>query len=682
MKRALALGACWSIATGAVAQVNLGEIEVKAVAEPKVTWKEVEQTRILTGKKNKTTRTDLHPPVQTDNLRQFFSQNPGIMTPEQSTEPWTALSVRGIGDPHEAQNVLILQDGLPVPIDMYGQSGQYYAPPAPLMEEIEVVSGGAALMYGPQPGGAINFRSHRLSEQEQFGGKLGLSFGSYNLLSTVNSVKGKQGNTAYHAGYYRKQGDGYQRDNADFFAHHLQAKTHTYLENGSIVKLALQGYDSDFGMPGGMTRDCGVANANCWTGDGENRSATREFDRMKIARALLSVGLDQKLDETTRVETTVWATTNKRYSSTQNGGGFGTRPTGTTSANRQVDSHNLNLESRLRHDWKLAENENTFTMGVLSYNSELLGTNWTGQAPDSIRGDVSGRINSQTRALALFAENRFSFGRLAIVPGVRYENISLASENRFTEASRAETFNVILGGLGASYDLPKGSQLYANASQGFKPISFGTVLQQADPLVTVQGDIKPSYIYNYEAGWRGDTATWNWDVSAYWIQYQNQLATSGNTIFNGRSAHYRGVEAGLTRKDVLRLASHSLDLYANMNYLEAEYRGGELKGKVPGHAPRKTVKYGTIFRHGEKWRMSLLGTFVSDYFANDTHTSAFYVPSYNLFDLLAEVRLGQRWSVNGAVNNLLDKTYYSRVMASGILPTMGRNMYLGANYRF
>jgi Fe(3+) dicitrate transport protein len=676
-----------SVLSPAIAQDVLAPVEVRAKQYAPVRWKEVESTRILSGKKNKATKTDVNPPIATDNLRQFFSQNAAVLTPEQSTEPWAAISIRGIGDPHEAQNVLVLQDGLPVPVDMYGRSGVYYAPPGPLMDEIEVIGGGAALMFGPQPAGAINFRSKALTPATEFGGKVGLTYGSYDLRSTVNQIHGKAGNTAYWAGYYGKSGNGYQRTNADFFAHNLQAKTHTFLENGGIVKFSVQGYDSEFGMPGGMARlNCNAANANCWDRDGDNRRATRENDRLKIARALLSVGYEKKVSDATTIEATVWTTAYKRYSNTQTGTSFGIKPTADTNTSRQTDAYGFNTEVRARHDWKAGDNENTLTAGVLSYNTNSPLTEWSGAKADSIRGVVTNRTQNETRAQALFVENRFAFGKLAIIPGVRLEHIELSSENRTLEREREEKFDVVLGGLGASYDLTEVTQAYANVSQGFKPISFATVLQQADPTVVVEGDIKPSYIYNYEAGVRSDSAKWNWDVSGYWVQYQNQLASTNSggitTLFNGRSAHYRGIEAGVTRKDVLAHDQHALDLYVNGNLLDAEFRGGELEGNSPMFSPRHMVKYGAIYRYAEKYRASLLATYVSDYYANDTHTQNNYVPSYQLFDLLGEARFGKNWSVNGAVNNFLDKVYYARVQSTGVLPTMGRNFYAGASYRF
>ena len=123
---------------------NLETIDVNAESEQEFfrpTWVEQEKTKILTGKKNRTTKINYLPPIQTDNHRQFFSQQASIHAADIAADPWTSLSFRGIGDPHEAQNLLIMQDGIPVSIDMYSSPNTYYAPPAQLMEEISVIAG-------------------------------------------------------------------------------------------------------------------------------------------------------------------------------------------------------------------------------------------------------------------------------------------------------------------------------------------------------------------------------------------------------------------------------------------------------------------------------------------------------------------------------------------------------------
>lgn len=668
----------------AISQDTLSPIEVSGkqdLESARPTWVEQDKTQILSGKKNRTSKIDYLPPIQTDNNRQHFSQQASIYAPDQTTEPWTSMSFRGIGDPHEGQNLLIMQDGLPVAIDIYGQPGNYYSPPAPLMEDLQVVAGGGALMFGPQPGGAINYISPKLHKDMPTHGKVNAAGGSYNLFSTVNKVTGSEGNTSYHAGYYRKKGDGFQRRNGDFEAQYLQFKTNTYLENNLVFKSAFQGYDSDFGMPGGLTLASG-SGLNTYGKNG-NRKATRVFDRLKIARALLMVGIEKKVSSVTFLDAQVWGTYYRRYNQTQTGSAFGVIPTANSNTINNTQAYGLNGDVRINHEWELNEEKNSLTVGYRTYNTDSPTVAAVGSRAQANQGRTTARSERLTRTHSIFAENKFNFGKLAVVPGFRYENITLSNENRTSGLNRQDSYNVILGGLGAAYTLNDSTQAFANVSQGFKPISYADVLSQATPTITVQGDIKPSYNYFYEAGLRGETAKISWDSSLFVIHRQNLVATSNNVLSNGSSAQYRGAEASITLKDALNSkSSHEMDFYFNGIYNNAKFHGGSVKGKTPAYVPSAVLKYGLIYRQQEKTRISLLGTWVNEHFADDAHTSNRKIPSYSLFDLLGEYGLTKNWSVNGAVNNLLDEVYYARIQNTGILPTMGRNFYAGATYKF
>jgi Fe(3+) dicitrate transport protein len=306
-----------------------------------------------------------------------------------------------------------------------------------------------------------------------------------------------------------------------------------------------------------------------------------------------------------------------------------------------------------------------------------------GAGADSNSGATTTRNERHTRTNAVFAENRFSFGNFALVPGIRYENIVMSTRNRTDDLARTEVYNVLLGGIGSSYSFNDNVQAYANVSQGFKPISFGDVLNQANPTYTVNGDIKPSYNYFYEAGLRGETPRISWDTSAFVIHRQNIVATSGTVLSNGSSVRYHGAEASMTLKDVLHSKNaNELDVYANGIYNQASFQRGKLKGNTPAYVPAVIIKYGLIYRRQDKIKASLLANWVREHFADDTHSDNRKIPSYSIFDFLAEYSFSKSFSMNGAINNILDNRYYTRVNATGILPSMGRNYYAGVTYRF
>ncbi len=200
----------------------------------------------------------------------------------------------------------------------------------------------------------------------------------------------------------------------------------------------------------------------------------------------------------------------------------------------------------------------------------------------------------------------------------------------------------------------------------------------------MNGDIRPSYNYFYEAGVRSDKEKWGADASLYVIHRQNILASSNNVLSNGASARYHGLDLSFTLKDLTRSKGHKnfLDFYVNTNVMNARFRRGEFKGKTPGHAPSALIKYGLIFRDESHWHVSFMSTFVNEHYSDDAHTDEYFVPSYTLYDLLAAYRLNNQWSLNAAINNLLDREYYARVMPTGVMPTMGRNAYAGATYQF
>jgi Fe(3+) dicitrate transport protein len=77
-----------------------------------------------------------------------------------------------------------------------------------------------------------------------------------------------------------------------------------------------------------------------------------------------------------------------------------------------------------------------------------------------------------------------------------------------------------------------------------------------------------------------------------------------------------------------------------------------------------------------------MGVMVSRHFGDDGNTDNFEIPSYVVFDATMDYKLKENWLLNGGINNLLDRQYYSRVRSDGIAWAMGRNVYLGGTYQF
>lgn len=671
--------------TIASAQENLGTIYVKEAPIETISdsWEENSDVQIFSGKKNTKTSLKKIPQLQTNTYRQAISQTPGLLISEVPNEAIASLNFRGLGDPHESFNILLLQDGIPVSADMYGYPAHYFSPALPMMDEVHFIRGGASLHYGPQPGGSLNYLSTPLYKGIENQGEFGLTGGSYNLLTTNNSYKGSSKSNAYSFEYYRRQGDGLQRTNADFYADYLQARNIYFFENGSKLKLALNGYNSEHGNPGGFSKTSG-AGLNEFGKD--PKKATRDNDRLQVSRLLLSSTYEKKINDKLNSEIDVWGSLYRRYSTNQNGGGFGSFPTLDSTNIVSHHYYTYAAKAKLLQNWQ----DHTLSLGYQFYNVISPYTTELGDSAESKHGEVRKRVNRETHSHSLFLENRFVFNNLYITPGVRVESINQKiNERKNLDTTNPDlrrdnrTDNVTLFGLGMSYHTNDYSQLYLNISEAYKPISF----QDAVPLNSgdaISDDIDPSKILNSEIGYRGKNTHLSWDTSLFYTRYENRFGRVANVISNTGAATHQGVDLSL-EMSLLKYLSNietvkNINLYLNTSLLDAHFSNGSLKDKKPMYAPRKVSRAGLIYRKENKTKIALMGVFVDKHFADDGNSSDYEIPYYMVWDLTCDYEFNQSWKMSTGINNLLDRDYTSRIRSDGIYQALGRNYYLGLTY--
>ena len=99
------------------------------------------------------------PRITNNNYRQALAKTPGLYLSEETT-PLISIGYRGL-DPGRVQFTQVLKDGIPIHADQFGYPEAYYSPPLDTVDRLEFLRGGAALLYGPQPGGALNYITHR-----------------------------------------------------------------------------------------------------------------------------------------------------------------------------------------------------------------------------------------------------------------------------------------------------------------------------------------------------------------------------------------------------------------------------------------------------------------------------------------------------------------------------------------
>jgi len=657
-------------------------------------------TQVYSGKKTSVLDLDELPKISNNNYRQALAKTPGLLLSEE-TSPLVSLGYRGL-DPHRAQFTQVLKDGIPIHADQFGYPEAYYTPPLDTVDRVEFIRGGGSLMYGPQPGGALNYVTHRPRLDREFSLRSQHLFGSDSLYSTFNSVDGTVGRLGYYAYFNHRQGDNFRTANSDFDLFAGSVKLVLDATSDSRWVFTYDGYQEEHGEPGGLTFATG-GNAVNYAADRD--AVTRPFDRFELDRHYASLAWERDFSENSALTVTGWGGYYSRFSKRQTGGGFGTRPTGAGNNLETQEFYTQGLEARLRHDWSWGGNVNTLATGVQFYHTDSPRLDENGATPTADSGTVARDTDRSVFYAPVFVENRFVWGDFSLTPGLRLENVWQGVEENVNTAKTgagtplgdvSEHDFVPLFGVGLEYQLPREVTAYGNFSQAYRPKIFTEAVPTAGGAVA-NADLDPGQSWQTDLGLRGRPAPWLfWDAGLFWMNFDDQIGNVGNTVQNvGRTVH-RGAEFAVDvellglldavggRESAVR--DHQFSLYANAMLLDAEIRESAtaaLVGNTPQYAPDYLVRAGAIYRWQERLKVAFLGTFVDDHSANNNNAANFQVPAYTVWDLTLECKVYRdQVSVLAGINNLFDEDYYARIRADGIDPAYGRNYYAGLSFAF
>jgi Fe(3+) dicitrate transport protein len=680
----------------------------------------VQGTRIYSGKKTSVIDLDEFPRITNNNYRQALAKTPGLYLSEE-TSPLLSIGYRGL-DPSRVQFMQVLKDGIPIHADQFGYPEAYYSPPLDTVDRLEFLRGGAALLYGPQPGGALNYITHQPRTDRPFSFGTTNTFGSDNYYSNFTYLDGTSGRLGYYGYYNHRESEGFREANSGFMLDAAHLKLVLDANTDSRWILSIESYEEEHGEPGGLTLESGPGAVNYNT----NRNGTSRFyDVFELERSFASLAWERDFSEATRLTVTGWGGYYSRFSSRQRGGGFGTLPSGALANSTTVEHqkfYTAGLEARLRHDYELWGGKHTIAGGFQAYHTDSPREDRRGITATDHGGMLRNDSDRSIFYVPLFVENRFHFGPLSIVPGVRLENIwqgvkenvNLDKTAAGTPLADEDNHEVVpLFGLGLAYEIARKTELYGNVSQSYRPKIFTQAVPTGGTAV-IPEDLEESKAVQYELGFRGTPRDWiTWDVSAFLLDFDDQIGTIAlpggrNTLANVGGARHYGVEiAGeldliglfdsgsrsplpVTTKEaepapVAKSFGErfgSLSLYANATFLDAEFVSGPLAGRTPRFAPDHLVRAGIIYRLRERCKVALLGTFAGETFADDANTQERFVPAYTVWDLTAEVKIYKEISINAGINNLFDEAYYARIANTGIDPAPGRNFYGGFSLKF
>lgn len=675
---------------------------------------DVSGTYLFSGKKTNIVYGDPGKANLSGNLaRTLFAQVPGINVWEMDGAGLQInIGTRGT-DMHRSIETNVRQNGYNTNSDVFGYPENHYNLPFQAIGEVQYVRGSAALQFGDQFGGMVNFKIKDPDTTKAFGFESEQTVGSNRFFNSYNAITGKVGKISYYAYFDNRTGNGWRPDaHFDFHAFYGNIK-YQFNSKGS---LSLQFSRSDYvqQIAGGLT-------------DAQYAVTSRQSNRFRnffnpvinIPALLFNYNFSKntKLDITTHMlmgqRNSVQFIAPSSVSDTLN-------TTLKTFNPRQVDRDyytSFTSEARLLHNYNLGSVRSTFTGGLRFSNSltkrRQKGVGTTATDFDlSLVKDYGVDIHAETRNYAAFFENLFRLtDKLSFTPGARMEFIksSLTGvvNNRTTNVDYQKQRNYPLFGAGLQYQATNSTQFYGNISQAYRPYLYAAVTP-ADQLTLVNPNMKDSRGYDIDFGYRGRIKqVFTFDVNAFYVKYNNRAGTltvqdaaNANHLYltNIGDAVAKGIEA-YTEVSLLRSfdpQSHSdLRLFNTLAYTHGRYTTGAVNvsgvnKSLVGHeiegTPTWTNRTGLTYLSGALTStvlFSYVGKNYSD--ANNTVSNPTgatgIVPAYKLVDFAFNYRFLKNYHVNFNINNVTNAKYFTRRInmypGPGILPGDGRSFNLG-----
>jgi Fe(3+) dicitrate transport protein len=463
------------------------------------------------------------------NIRTIFASIPGLNVWELSGNGFQVnIGTRGT-DTHRSNETNVRQNGYNTNSDLFGYPEAHYVPQFDAVSEIQIVRGSAALQFGSQYGGMVNYKIKEGDTTKAFSIESNQTAGSNNYFNSFNAIGGKSGKWSYYAYYANRSGDGW-RNNSRFKGQWFYGNIkYQFNAKGSI---SLQ-----FSRVNFFEQDAGGITDAQFKAD--NRQATRTRNYFVPEINIPALLFNYKLADNTKLEITSHGIIGQR-NSVQFLNNPGVADTVNKKLNtfnpRQVDRdyyYGFTTEARLLTRYKLGYLTSTFTSG-LRYFTEI--TNRRQKATGTVGSDYDltvlkpygADLHLHTHNYAAFAENVFQITpQLTITPGARYEIINTSLEGVINNA----TYRVVyqnkrhfpLFGTGLQYQLTSNSQLYGNISQAYRPFSYANIIPGND-LAVVNPNLKDSRGYDADLGYRGSIGSiFNYDFSLYYVCYGDRI---------------------------------------------------------------------------------------------------------------------------------------------------------------
>lgn len=676
----------------------------------------VESMGIYEGKKSEVILPEqLVANLATNNARQVFSRVAGLNIWENDGAG-LQLSIGGRGlDPNRTSNFNVRQNGYDISADALGYPESYYTPPIEAVGKIQIVRGAASLQYGTQFGGLINFVLKKPVLDKKIELLARQSVGSYGFYNAFTSASGTIKKLSYYTLFQYKRADGW-RANSGLNSYNYYADVDYKFSEKTSIGLDFTHSNYLAQQPGGLTDQMFTT---------DPRQTNRERNWFKVNWNLWAIHFDHKFNPTNEFNLRLFGLSAYRYS-------LGFRPNRVASIDDNSERDlikgnflNWGAEARYLKRYFVKEKLSVFLAGSRYYNGfnhSVQGLGSKSKSADfefvNMQEGIANDYKFPNNNVSLFVENIFYLSdKVSVTPGIRYEYIhtnadgfygnilfdlagNIISSSR-TNEKRTNTRDFVLAGIGLSYKPTSHLESYGNISQNYRSITFSD-MRIANPSSVIDPNMKDEQGYSVDLGLRTyETSLYNFDVSAFYLNYNNRIGEvqfydASNRVLRRRGNIGQAVIMGIesyAEADFLKLVkpeSKNLSgvLFINLALIHSNYKSSQIAG-IAGNqvefVPAINLKSGARLSY-KSLKTSFQYSYLSDQFTEATNAidggvSAVVglIPAYHVMDYSISYEI-KKYKIEGNINNLTNNIYFTRRATGypgpGILPSDGRGFFL------
>lgn len=625
--------------------------------------------------------------VQPLSTEDVLRRLPGVnIKGEEETSIVSNFGIRGLSASESKS--LLLEDGVPVAPGLFIGNDRYFNTRIQRVDSVEVLKGSASLRYGPSTiGGVVNY----VTKTPTDGVQLSARAGSFNMREvSVEAGAQNQAEDAFLGVVATKaKSDGFMDKGYDMSDVMVKAGL-AISENQKVgIKFAYHENDANISYRGLLLADYL---------NGERYNPAPD-DWYLQDRTAFDLNHEYVFANNAKLNTLVyWSDITRDYwrygvnSAASNEAGRWVYTDAITGNNRSFER--LGIETRLSFDQQLLGLNAATEFGLRLMEEESNDVRVRATRASDRTGNTDRHIIDSANSVAGYAQTRLQVtDAFAVTPGLRVESYEQKRTVLTQGGATAKTSNTeFLPGVGATFEVTETAQLYGGVYRAFSPASNGVAL---DGLKDQQLDGERSV--NYEVGIRGTAGAVSYEVSAFYMDFANQVVTGNSdpnlSQSNAGETEHTGMEF-VFNVDLgagFRLDTNATWVPTSKFTSEPAEPSQPAKGNRLPYAPKVLANVALSYS-AEAFSVALTAHHRGEQFGDPTNridipTNAAggiwggLLPAYTVYDLMAQYTVFEGFTVFGSVKNLSDKQYIAS-LREGIYVGPERSVEAGFRYRF